>query len=151
MSPTIQHSYQQVVPATLDAVEQRIGRPIPTEYRAFLLEHNGGYPEPTDFEITHRNGRVERISMGWFFPVEIEGSLDLEKQLHTYRDRLPDEVFPFGCDPGGDLLGIVTHGERAGQIWFWDHEEEAEEDEAPGWDNLYYVAPDFAAFLAGLK
>ena len=151
MKITIQNSYQQVFSATLDAVEQRIGRPIPAEYRAFLLEHNGGYPEPADFEITHHNGQVESISVDWFFPVEVEGSLDLEKKQKTYQGRLPDELFPFGCDPGGNLLCIVTQGERTGQVWFWDHEEEPEEGETPGWDNLYYVAPDFAAFMKVLK
>ena len=150
--PTIIHAaYPAITPATLDAVERRIGRPIPPEYREFLLVHNGGYPEPADFEITCHNGRVMPVSVEWFFPVEAADSIDLEQVLRRYRGRYPEELFPFACDPGGNLILIAVAGEKAGQIWYWDHEEEAEEGEPPMWNNLYFVAESFDAYLANLK
>lgn len=150
--PTIIHAaYPAITPATLDAVERRIGRPIPPEYREFLLVHNGGYPEPADFEITCHNGRVMPVSVEWFFPVEAADSIDLEQVLRRYRGRYPEELFPFACDPGGNLICIAVAGEKAGQIWYWDHEEEAEEGEPPTWDNLYPVSESLNAFLTALR
>ena len=151
MNLIIHDAYPSITPATLDAVERRSGRPVPAAYREFLLVHNGGYPEPADFEITHRDGRIELISVEWFFPVAAQDSIDLEQVLRRHRGRYPDTLFPFACDPGGNLIFVAVSGEKAGQIWFWDHEEEAEEGAAPTWDNLYFVAESFDAFLANLK
>lgn len=149
--PTIHDAFQPITPATLDRVERRIGRSIPAVYREFLLAHNGGWPEPGDFEITHGNERMAHVSVDWFFPVDAAAGVDLEEILTIYRGRYPEELFPFACDPGGNLICIAVTGEKAEQIWFWDHEEEVEEGEDPGWDNLYYVAPNFSAFLERLK
>lgn len=150
MSIVIHQAYHQIDEATLDAVQARIGRPIPAAYRRFLLEHNGGWPEPGDFSITWANGRQEQISVEWFLPVNTQEVIDLEATLKVYRDRVPEALFPI-ARAGGGLVCVTVAGEQQGQVFFWDHEEEAEEGEPPTWDNLYPVAEHFDAFLANLR
>jgi len=149
--PVIIHAaYPPVTPSTLDAVERRIGQAIPAAYRCFLLEHNGGWPEPGDFSITWADGRQEQISIEWFLPVNTQEAIDLEATLKVYRGRVPEALFPV-ARAGGGLVCIAVAGERQGRVFFWDHEEEAEERNAPAWDNLYPVAPDLATLLGALK
>lgn len=149
--PVIIHdAYPSITPSALDLVEHRLGRAIPAEYWRFLLEHNGGWPEPGDFSITWADGRQEQISVEWFLPVKTQDAIDLEATLKVYQGRIPEALFPV-ARAGGGLVCIVVVGEQQDRVFFWDHEEEAEEGDAPTWDNLYCLAPDFAAFLEGLK
>jgi hypothetical protein len=46
-------------------------RMIPAEYCEFLLEHNGGYPEPCNFNIQCKDGSREEVSMEWFLAINI--------------------------------------------------------------------------------
>ena len=42
----------EAAPDDIDALEKALGRELPAEYRAFLLERDGGRPEDNDFAIT---------------------------------------------------------------------------------------------------
>jgi hypothetical protein len=54
-----------VAPARIDQVETRLGIKLPPAYRAFLLNYNGGTPEPDVYEIGYQHfSRVQA-----FFPV----------------------------------------------------------------------------------
>jgi len=147
---SIHNAYPPITPSALDAVERRIGRPIPAAYRRFLLVHNGVWPEPSDFCITWADERKEQISVEWFLPVDTQDAIDLESTLKVYQDRIPETLFPV-ARAGGGLVCIAAIGEEHGRVFFWDNEEEAEEGTEPTWDNLYPVAESFDAFLAALR
>ena len=148
---SIHNAYPPITPSALDAVARRIGRPIPAAYRRFLLEHNGGWPEPGDFCITWADERQEQISVEWFLSVDTQDAIDLEATLKVYQDRIPETLFPVARAGGGGLVCIAAMGEQQDRVFFWDHEEEAEEGTAPAWDNLYPVAESLDAFLAALR
>ncbi len=134
--------------ADLQAVEARIGRPIPPAYRAFLLQHNGGYPDLADFCFADSTG--DGGSVAAFLGVNVPAPMDLEHYLHVYRDRIPPTMFPIAHDPGGNLILLATAGPDNGAVYFWDHEAEAEEGDPPTAVNLTRIAADFAAFLSSL-
>jgi hypothetical protein len=45
------------------------------------------------------------------------------------------------------LFTVSVRDQDLGTVWFWDHEEGAEEDEPPTEDNIREVAPDWRTFL----
>jgi uncharacterized protein (TIGR02996 family) len=54
--------------ASVDQYEQVIGVTLPPDYRAFLLNYNGGVPKPNCFPVPNgRRGRLESIQV--FFPL----------------------------------------------------------------------------------
>ena len=71
--------------------------------------------------------------------------------LNTYARRVPSWLLPVASDEYGNLFGISVRNSDSGSVWFWDHEQEADEDEPPTEDNLTYRAPDWQSFLDSLR
>jgi cell wall assembly regulator SMI1 len=133
-------------------IEQHLGQSLPAEYRRSLLSHNGGRPEPHFFHIRGKNGNTD--SDGWlslFLGVNTGAyHSDLERTMHTFRERMPTNLIPIARDPGGNLICLSTTGTDAGAVYFWNHEEEASEGEPPTYDNVYFIANGFDEFLNSL-
>jgi hypothetical protein len=127
------------------AAEKRMGRAIPPDYRDFLLEHNGGHPDPARFDIPgEEQPRTSRVS--FFFGVDVQKPLNVEYFVSTFEGRIPPELFPIGRDPGGNLMLM----DEDGKIFFWHHEGEAEDGEPPTRDNVSPVADSLDDLLRSL-
>jgi cell wall assembly regulator SMI1 len=150
MSTTIHESKAPVTEAQVAKLEEEMGIRLPSEYRQFLLKHNGGYPEPDGFVIHGRtedeDGMVDR-----FLAIHDGEHDNLSRYLKWYKGRLPRNLFPVAHDPGGNLICISTSGADVGKVYFWDHDEEVEEGVVPDYRNVYLLADDFVRFLNGLK
>ena|SRR5689334_15991309 len=152
MGTKMSGSGERLTEHELKLAEKKLGRPIPAPYRKFLLEHNGGRPEQSDFVMASKHrGKPREGTLKSFLGVNLsEETLDLSYVLDTFGDRLPRWLFPIARDPGGSLIGIATDGANAGKVYFWDHEYEAGDGEPPTEDNLYLVADSLDKFLAKL-
>ena len=133
----------------IDHAEKRLGQPIPAGYREFLLKHNGGRPDPSEFTMAAPSeGSTQIGSVKSFLSINgPEETLDLDYVFNTFHQRIPARLFPVARDPGGNLICIAIEEPDAGKVYFWDHEREAEETEPPTEANLYFVADSFDAFL----
>lgn len=145
---TITHAGSPQTATDLAACAAGIARPIPPAYRAFLLQHNGGHPDPADFRFADSTG--DGGSVAAFLGVNAPDFMDLEHHLHVYRNRIPPTLFPIARDPGGNLIPLATAGPDHGTVYFWDHEAEAEEGDPPTTANLTRIAANFAGFLSSL-
>ncbi len=139
-------------PLTEEAIaraEGTLGRAIPGPYRQFLLEHNGGFPESSDFEMSGwEEGETDSSAVRMFLGIDMEEeTFGLPYVLETFGDRIPARMFPIAWDPGGNLILMVASGSEAGKIYFWDHEREAGEGKPPTEQNLQFIAASFDAFL----
>lgn len=114
---------------------------LPEKYKRFLLQWNGGYPEPSVFKISDEQGAsVLHVLNG------IGDMYDnLEKVMGIYEDRFPAGFIPIGDDPGGNVICIGTKEPYYEKIYFWDHEEES--DEPDDRTNMYVLADDIYEFL----
>jgi hypothetical protein len=63
---------------------------------------------------------------------------------------VPAGFLPLAVDPGGNLICLVISGTNTGKVYFWDHEEEVEEGQQPGYSNVYLIANSFNEFLNSL-
>ena len=151
MSEPTLHFDEQGAPlqdADLDAFEQRVGVRLPIEYRSFLKMHNGGRVEPSTLCMeagAYSTGHIQYfLSIGP--PMNVEPKWEMFKD--PARARMPPEHIPIAKCEGGDYLTLVVDGPKRGQIFYWNHEEEA--DEAYTYDNLYFVAASLDDLLAGL-
>ena len=131
------------------ALEARLGRCLPDDYREFLLRHNGGRPEPRLFRIPKRGGAYTNSTVDWFLSLHDGQNSNLEKDLHTLRDRIPPDTLPIADDPFGNVILIGLHDHQRGKIYFWDHEEEPESQ--PDWSNVVQIADSFDQFMRELR
>jgi len=143
--------YGATSPEAIAQFEARRGVLLPAEYKAFLLESNGGSPIPNLFQVPgwHGNGS----GLNYFYGIhEGEKMVRLDAACDTYDERVPSDLIPIAYDAYDNNICIGWKGKRAGKIYFWDHEDELDEngDFVTDYRNVYLLADSLQEFLDGL-
>ena len=131
------------------AIEREFGVSLPGDYRAFLRKHNGGSPSPDAFPIFRDSADTHGI-LNRFLGISPGDYDDMLAVRKVFQERVPPDLLPIACDPGGNLICLAVAGTNRRRIYFWDHEEEADEGEPPTYDNVYFVAESFTDLLNNL-
>ena len=119
------------------AFESRLGAALPSEYREFLLECNGGRPVDDLCVETPAAEALGGIVVDHFYSLG-KGEDDVYDLDWNRRMEGPPSAFlPIADDPAGNLLALALVGADAGSVYFWDHET----------DELTRVATSFSALL----
>lgn len=139
-------------PLTLADVErvECIGNVVfPSDYRKFLLAHNGGRPVPSAFPLFGLD-KNPYGNVHYFFGIENNGdddSCDLLSIFEIMRDRLPGNLIAIADDGCGDLICLSVSGEDVGAVVFWNQHNVPE---TPDYSNVYFIANSFSDFLDSL-
>ena len=135
--------------ARVSAFEGTLGHPLPDGYRDFMLRYNGGRPTPSSFQLALRSGPYTDSLVDWFLSLHDGELSNLERTVKLMSGRFPPDTLPIGRDPFGNFVLIGLRGDTRGKVYFWDHENEAED--GPDWSNVDLVAGSFDGFMSGLK
>ena len=132
--------YGPVLPADIIEFEETNEVSLPEDYKAFLLQHNGGRPENN--VLADAGTDVQ-----WLFGmVEEPAWASLFHALDAYEGRIPAWYIPIGTDSGGNLFIMSLYEENKGVIALWWHEDEAEQNGSEYFENLTHVANSFSEF-----
>ena len=103
----------------LHALEEHVMLPLPTDFRAFVREHNGALPKPNAISL----------SGGWEVLVNhllrIESTaVDNLRACATalWQEHRAMKLLPFANDPFGNLFCFEYSGREVTGVVFWDHE-----------------------------
>lgn len=131
-------------------LEARLGRKLPDDYRQFLAAHNARELTPHQIPISNvaHSSTVSVREVCCFCPGQ---PCDINYTYRTYAHRLPKGFFPIASDPGGNLFIMSLNDASYGAIFFWDHENEADDGNEPHMDNVYPLAPTWSDFIAMLS
>jgi cell wall assembly regulator SMI1 len=148
---------QTEVPVTIaqiEEVEKYIGLEFPKPYKNHLLKYNGGQCTPNVF-IFEEGGAETSSIVDWFLAIYDGDSDSLKEAVETYKveeKRMPLHMLPIAHDPGGNLICISCGAKDNGFIYFWNHEDEVDYEQAgdDDYSNLYLIAKDFDTFLENL-
>jgi cell wall assembly regulator SMI1 len=137
--------YRRQAPAAsevdVERLAQRVGHALPSSYRSYLLTQDGG-------RLVDNSEAVKEI---FGIGPEAPDWANLWDKLDVFRGRVPAWLLPVAQDEYGNLYAISLRDSDSGSVWFWDHEEEADEDEPPTEDNLTLKSPSWLDFLANLQ
>jgi hypothetical protein len=136
--------YEAIQEEHLAELEQDLRIKLPTDYRQFLLAHNGGRPTPFVFDV-NVDGLVIHIPIDRFLGIRQGDLYSFSRVLEDYKGRLPSNLLPIACEALG-LECISINGEDYGKIYFWDQSFEVTEGE-PDYSNVYLIAHNFSEFL----
>jgi hypothetical protein len=127
---------------TAAAFESRNSFEFPADYRAFLLAHHGGVPEPNFYWVVRDHWGSGIESLYGFGPdgYRLQQYLDGRESIGVEQGLLP-----IGDDGCCNYLCIGLSGPRCGQVFYFDGEF------APGEpEHERRLAGSFADFVAGL-
>lgn len=135
----------------LHAVElfQRfLGKKFPKDFVEFLVTYNGGAPSVGKFCFKDSDGGS---SVRYFHGIRKKAdSDDLLRNIEVYKERVPSDFVPIASDYGGNKIMLAVSGPMYGQVFFWDHENEADEGQMPTMQNMTLVSKNFTLFVASL-
>ena len=114
MNITPHQDHRDATEADVGHFEMSIAARLPDDYRAFLLRHNGGYPDRAAFR-----GGTESVE---FFFGLWQKHADLNYETLAHRGFIPAEMIPIASDAFGNAVLLEVRGPNRGRIWFWDHE-----------------------------
>lgn len=142
----VKESEKQLTSEELEDAEKRLHVAFPSEYREFLLKHNGGRPTPKSFEFKDTHGNDSDSLIHFFLAIYngYDDNLEIEYRARVEEDRLLPHFVPIANDPFGNLICLSVAGEDLGKVYFWDHEIEPE---TAGYENMSLIADSFTEFL----
>lgn len=104
---------------TVASFEARNRIELPVDYRAFLLAHHGGVPDPSFYWV---------VPDDWGSSIEsLYGFSENGYRLQEYLDArdsigVAPDMLVIGDDGCGSFLSIGILGPRRGQVFYIDHE-----------------------------
>lgn len=153
MPTVIRKSPGPLPDSAVASAEQTLGVQFPPDYRAFLLQFNGGRPKPDGIKIHWQPGQVcgqdwGTTAMSWFYEITDNDASNLLKINRVdLAGRLPPGTLAIAGDAGGNELLLAVDGPHQGKILLWIKVHEAVDGETPGYDNVGFVADSFTDFI----
>jgi len=135
--------------ANVDGFETVIGKKLPDDYREFLFNFNGGRPESNEFSVPAQKSAAGINLFYGLLKAKEWG--DLLYQREMLMDRVPKDVLPIGEASCGNAVCLSLRPDTYGQIFFWDHELEADEGQEATFSNLFLISNSFTGFLSDLE
>ena len=139
--------------AAITRFEASLGARLPGEYRAYLLEVNGG--RPTKAHRRFAIGRGHSTLNNLFSLDHADERFDLAERNALIRDDLPADLLLIGSDDGGSRICLCIRGEHEGEVWFFDTADRRPSGSNPRvlWHDrrdMTKLADNFRAFMSSL-
>lgn len=121
---------------------------LPDDYKDFILQYNGGFPEKPYFYCDEKKGQGENLFVKGIFDTDIPpiSFLDLERikfEIKTSHFKNRD-FLPIAMDCGNNYICIFVRGEHYNKVCFWSFGNPVtlNQDSA-----LYYLTNTFTDFI----
>ncbi|WP_141732404.1 SMI1/KNR4 family protein [Oligoflexus tunisiensis] len=145
-------------PQELESFERNIGFRFPDDYRAFILESNGGTLDSAMVFKCDNKGRMIEEGIETFYGLGAPNWADIQRAYQTYhinQRRMPDYLIAIGSDAGGNQIAMLLNNLAFGYVVYWDHENEVDfddpEDAKNPLRNCSLIAKSFTDFVAMLQ
>ena len=145
-----ENEFNKISSSDIDLFENNLSMSLPDEYKAFLLNSNGGIsPNLKYFDFEEEDSVIDA-----FFGIELQKkdrNYDLEINHIRMENRCPIEFLPIAIDAFGNKILLNLDNKS---VYFWDHELEADEsngdDPLNYYNNIKKISDSFNEFLRSL-
>jgi cell wall assembly regulator SMI1 len=135
----------------LAKLEEQLELKLPQDFRAFLLESNGGYLEEgltVDFvETGYETVTSTLINEFYYLGSSTDRSFSNIASEHVRlieNDLIPPSLIPVATDAGGNYILLCVSGDDYGHVYFANHELE---DPETGYLVMSSIADSFTEFI----
>lgn len=120
-------------------VQEQLSITYPEDFREFILKNSGAGPFPHSYNF---EGRDEAV-LNNIFDFDLETEYNVIEEYGFIKDRIAEDVFPFGRDPFGNFICFDYRKDSTSPtVVFWDHELSREDS-----DNLKLICNTFTEFI----
>ncbi|MDC0762154.1 SMI1/KNR4 family protein [Brevibacillus sp. AG] len=142
------YTFQELNRQDIEGFEKRNNIILPSDYKEFLLKHNGGKPSVRRF-VTQDGKITSSIMM--YFPLSEQAEMNLEDKyrMYTIGKIVPSNFLPIGIDPADSLICLSVRGNDIGKVYFCDMDY-FEEDKELKEEFIVVIAESFTDFTSKL-
>ncbi|WP_080962677.1 SMI1/KNR4 family protein [Chromobacterium subtsugae] len=123
----------------IEFYSKNIGIKFPEDYLNFLTIQNGGKPDPSSVKIGNKEKSIQYL---YAFKNPME-SCTLDYAITIFNGRIPQGFIPIAHESSGSLLIMNCTVDGLGEIYFWDHNNEADNSISPYFGNMKKIAQSF--------
>jgi hypothetical protein len=102
--------------------EREFGYELPADYRAFLLDVNGGYAPSSHCVFRLRTDETVLNSLFSLNATDDRDDLATAQKHYSPDAMLPEGVLEIGYDDGGGRIVLSLAGPHRGEVWYVDIE-----------------------------
>ncbi len=128
--------------------EKRLGTSLPSDYRNFVLQYNGGVPEPAGFWVKENSFGDEVYLFYGLHNGPMWFSIDFSIGDEQYG--IPKGLIAIGEDGGGNFICLGIEEGNKGDIFFLDHEIHPY-DNPNSLDGITKLANSFSEFISNFR
>lgn len=125
----------------IENIEASLHIKLPTDYRQFLLDFNGGIPKDNYLTLIVKKLNKKPI-LGALLGINEDSNFDILDWNFEYKSDMPESSIIIGTDYSSGLFVMMLDNEYNG-IYYWDNAENG--------DNVYFIASDFVNFMKQWK
>jgi len=132
---------EKVTSVDFRSTEKYLNKTLPKEYKDLLMKLNKDTFRQLlekKYFFSKTDKKEECILSELYIPNSNVVSKDLLEMTKLFKERMPSEYIPIGEDPGGNQFCLAIDGPNSGNIYYWDHESESENQ--PYYDNLFPIS-----------
>lgn len=71
---------------------------------------------------------------------------NLESKNFIFDGEIPEGFITIACDPGGNQILLKVVDKNVGEIYFWDHDVDSDEE-----NNMHFITNSLNEFLKMLR
>lgn len=135
-------------------LEVFLGKQLPEDYKAFLLEFNGGEPIECAIDFDGEKIKISGATVATFFEVSDDISYGIQPSAEKHSDLVPEDCIVIATTPAGNLFFLSLRDDSFGQVFYKDHEIEGISEFLPSQEqlpeNIVFVSVDFGDFIERL-
>ena len=145
---TVEKRGPKVTETAIGKIEARVGAPLPSDYRRFLLQSNGGVPTPDVIDVEGLPGSPTDVQVFFGIGRSVESSC-LDWNLATLAGRLEAGLLPIACDSGGNVFCLSLRQPELGSVLYCDLQ--AVFGDLKASPELFHVSSSFRSFMDKLR
>jgi len=123
-------------------IQELFGIAFPKDYVQCVLENDGGYPSPDNFDIENYGEQV----LNNFLSFDKHDDAYIIDAYNDIKDRLVKKVYPFAEDPFGNMVCFDFRCNSEPLIVFWDSEISFDSSE----EAIILISKSFSEFMDSL-
>ncbi len=123
---------------------------MPSSYRRFVLQKNGGRPVKNTLQFFNEQFEEMETFIIYRFLCIGQEAYSVNNYITTYSNRIPHDLLPIAIGIGRGLICIGHYRENLGKIYYWDPNFESGISNDPTYENVYNISDSLEDMLSKL-
>lgn len=122
MLKEMEHNGPKITKNSIVNLESSLKKQLPNEYKAFLLEYNGGEPIQRAIDFDAQELRINGDYIATFYEVSDDITYGILPNIENHAGLIPQDMIFIAISPEGNYFLLSLREDSYGEVFYKDHE-----------------------------